>query len=93
MRSIVAAIEGAGCTAFAFQANAADPASQRAGVEQAGAALGGLDILVHSAFADPGIENSPPFWAPPLSWYDTLRDVGTRGAYTAAAGAVPLMLG
>ena len=45
----VSAIESAGGTAFAFQANAADPASQRAGVEQAAAALGGIDILVHNA--------------------------------------------
>ena len=45
----VAAIESAGGTAFAFQADAADPASQRAGVEQAAAALGGIDILVHNA--------------------------------------------
>ena len=52
----------------------------------------GLDVLVHSAFIDPGIENSPPFWETPLSWYDTLCDVGTRGAYVAAARAVPLML-
>ncbi len=36
----VSAIESAGGAAFAFQANAADPASQRAGVEQAAAALG-----------------------------------------------------
>ena len=45
----VAAIEAAGGTAFAFQADAADPASQRAGVEQAAAALGGIDVLVHNA--------------------------------------------
>jgi len=45
----VAAIEGAGGTAFAFQADAADPASQRSGVEQAAAALEGIDILVHNA--------------------------------------------
>jgi 3-oxoacyl-[acyl-carrier protein] reductase len=42
-------IESAGGTAYAFQADAADPASQRAGVEQAAAALGGIDILVHNA--------------------------------------------
>jgi len=53
----------------------------------------GLDVLVHSAFVDPGIENSAPFWETPLSWYDTLCDAGTRGAYTAAACAVPLMFG
>jgi len=45
----VAAIESAGGTAFAFQADAADPASQRLGVEQAAGALGGIDILVHNA--------------------------------------------
>lgn len=45
----IAAIVAAGGTAFAFQADAADPASQRAGVEQAVAELGGLDILVHNA--------------------------------------------
>lgn len=54
---------------------------------------GGLDVLVHSAFVDPGIENSAPFWETPLSWYDTLCDAGTRGAYTAAACALPLMFG
>lgn len=45
----VSAIESAGGTAYAFKADAADPASQRAGVEQAAAALGGIDILVHNA--------------------------------------------
>lgn len=45
----VAEIESVGGTAFAFQANAADPTSQRAGVEQAAATLGGIDILVHNA--------------------------------------------
>ncbi|QNE30686.1 SDR family oxidoreductase [Sphingomonas sp. NBWT7] len=45
----VASIEQAGGTAFAFQADAADPAAQRAGIEQAVAALGQIDILVHNA--------------------------------------------
>lgn len=45
----VAAIQDAGGTAFAVQADAADPLSQRAGIEQAAAALGGIDILVHNA--------------------------------------------
>ncbi len=56
-------------------------------------AEGGIDILVNSAFVDPGIEGSAPFWETPLAWYDTLCDVGTRGAYVATALAVPLMLG
>ncbi len=45
----VAAIEQAGGKAVAIQANAADDASQRAGVEAAAKALGGIDILVHNA--------------------------------------------
>jgi len=45
----VAIIEQAGGKAVAIQANAADNDSQRAGVEQAAATLGGIDILVHNA--------------------------------------------
>lgn len=45
----VAAIEQSGGKATAIQANAADPAAQRAGIAQAVEALGGLDILVHNA--------------------------------------------
>lgn len=45
----VAAIEQAGGKAVAIQADAGDPASQRAGVDAAAAALGGIDILVHNA--------------------------------------------
>lgn len=45
----VAAVEAAGRRGVAIQANAGDPASQRAGIEQAAAALGGIDILVHNA--------------------------------------------
>ncbi|RDE06865.1 SDR family NAD(P)-dependent oxidoreductase [Sphingomonas aracearum] len=45
----VAAIEKAGARGFAFQADAANSASQQAGIEQAAAALGGIDILVQNA--------------------------------------------
>lgn len=45
----VAAIEQAGGKAVAIQANAADDASQRAGIAAAVAALGRIDILVHNA--------------------------------------------
>ncbi|MGN6277968.1 MAG: SDR family NAD(P)-dependent oxidoreductase, partial [Sphingomonas sp.] len=45
----LAAIEGAGGTAYAFQADAGNADSQRAGIEQAAAALGGIDVLVHNA--------------------------------------------
>lgn len=45
----VAIIEQAGGKAVAIQANAADDASQRAGVAAAAEALGRIDILVHNA--------------------------------------------
>ena len=45
----VAIIEQAGGKAVAIQADAADDASQRAGIDAAAKALGGIDILVHNA--------------------------------------------
>jgi 3-oxoacyl-[acyl-carrier protein] reductase len=45
----VAIIEQAGGKAVAFQADAGDDASQRAGIEAAASALGGIDIFVNNA--------------------------------------------
>jgi 3-oxoacyl-[acyl-carrier protein] reductase len=45
----VAAIEAAGGKGVAIQADAADPAAQRAAVSKAVESLGGLDIVVHNA--------------------------------------------
>jgi NAD(P)-dependent dehydrogenase (short-subunit alcohol dehydrogenase family) len=89
----VAEIEAAGGTAIPVACDHTEDDQVRALFERVRSEQGGLDVLVHSAYADPGIENSAPFWETPLDWYDTLCDVGTRGAYTAAACAVPLMLG
>lgn len=47
--SVVSAIEAAGGRARAIQANAADDASQRAGVAETVKAFGRIDILVHNA--------------------------------------------
>jgi 3-oxoacyl-[acyl-carrier protein] reductase len=47
--AIAAEIAASGRRAFAIRADAADPASQRAGFEQAATALGGFDIVVHNA--------------------------------------------
>ena len=84
-------IEKAGGRATAVACDHTQDEQVQALFERIRSEHGGLDVLVNSAFADPGIENSPPFWETPLSWYDTLCDVGTRGAYAAAACAVPLM--
>ncbi|MCH2173772.1 SDR family NAD(P)-dependent oxidoreductase [Myxococcota bacterium] len=51
-----------------------------------------LDILVNSAFHDPGIAHSRPFWETPLSWYDDLLGAGTRGAYVATHFAAARMV-
>ena len=72
----VAAIESAGGTAFAFQADAADPASQRTGVEQAAAALGAIDILVHNA--DDTDEN-----------FDRQFGVNVKGLHVGTRAALP----
>jgi NAD(P)-dependent dehydrogenase (short-subunit alcohol dehydrogenase family) len=51
-----------------------------------------LDVLVNSAFYDPGMDAAKPFWETPLSWYDDLNAAGTRGAYVATYFAAPLMV-
>lgn len=86
-------IEAAGGRAIAVACDHSQDDQVSALFERVRKEEAGLDVLVHSAFVDPGIENSAPFWETPLSWYDTLCDVGTRGAYVAAAHAVPLMFG
>lgn len=89
----VAEIQASGGQAVAVACDHTRDDQVRALFQRIQAEESGLDILVHSAFVDPGIESSAPFWETPLSWYDTLCDAGTRGAYSAAACAVPLMFG
>src|SRR5690348_16377723 len=49
--ALVAEVAATGATAFAIQANAADPTETGAVVEHAVAELGGLDIVVNNAAA------------------------------------------
>lgn len=81
----VAAIERAGGTAHAFQADAADPASQRAGVEQAAAVLGGIDILVHNA----GVAEFSPVAEDTDGTYDRQFDVNVKGLHVGTRAALP----
>lgn len=81
----VAAIERAGGTAHAFQADAADAASQRAGVEQAAAALGGIDILVHNA----GVAEFSPVAEDTDETYDRQFDVNVKGLHVGTRAALP----
>lgn len=83
----VAAIESAGGAAFAFQADAADPASQRAGVEQAAAALGGIDILVHNA----GVAEFSAVADDTDETYDRQFGVNVRGLHVGTRAALPYL--
>jgi 3-oxoacyl-[acyl-carrier protein] reductase len=81
----VAAIESAGGTAFAFQADAGDPASQRAGVEQAAAALGGIDILVHNA----GVAEFASIEQDTDALFDHQFGVNVKGLHVGTRAALP----
>lgn len=81
----IAAIENGGGKAFAFQADAADPASQRAGIEQAAAALGGIDILVHNA----GVAEFAPVDQDTDELYDRQFDTNVKGLHVGTRAALP----
>lgn len=81
----VEAIKSGGGTAFAFQADAGDPTSQRMGIEQAAAALGGIDILVHNA----GIAVFSAVADDTDETYDRLFDVNVRGLHVGTRAALP----
>jgi 3-oxoacyl-[acyl-carrier protein] reductase len=81
----VAAIETAGGTAFAFQADAGDAASQRAGIEQAAAALGGIDILVHNA----GVAEFSAVADDSDATFDRQFDVNVKGLHVGTRAALP----
>lgn len=81
----LAAIEGAGGTAYAFQADAGNADSQRAGIEQAAAALGGIDVLVHNA----GIAEFSPIDQDTDALFDRQFDVNVKGLHVGTRAALP----
>ena len=81
----VAAIESAGGTAYAFRADAADPVSQRAGVEQAATTLGGIDILVHNA----GVAEFSAIAEDTDETYDRQFGVNVKGLHVGTRAALP----
>ena len=81
----VAAIETADGTAFAVQANAADPAAQRAGIERAAAGLGGIDILVHNA----GVAEFAAVADDSDEIYDRQFGVNVKGLHVGTRAALP----
>lgn len=81
----VTAIKSAGGSAYAFQADAADPVSQRAGVEQAAAALNGLDILVHNA----GVAEFSAVTEDTDETFDRQFGVNVKGLHVGTRAALP----
>ena len=84
--------EALGGRAIAVGCDITDDDAVRKLFEQVDSEQGRLDVLVNSAFHDPGMESGMPFWETPLSWYDDLNAAGTRGAYVATYFAAPLMV-
>lgn len=80
----VAAIEAAGGTAFAFQADAADAPAVRAAINEAAAALGGLDILVHNA----GVAAIEPLEASTEDSFRRQFGVNVEGVYVGTKAAL-----
>ena len=56
------------------------------------AAEGRLDLLVNNAFAVPDGPLVAPFWELPLSFWDTMHQVGLRSHYVASVFAARLMV-
>ena len=83
----VAAIEAAGGKAVAFQADAGDAASNRAGITAAAKALGRIDILVHNA----GIGEIATIDQETDEAFDRLFAVNVRGIHIGTRAALPHM--
>lgn len=83
----IAAITASGRKGLAIQADAADGAATAAAVQQAAAALGGLDILVHNA----GIANFAPISADTQDNFDKTFAINVDGVFAGTKAAVPLL--
>jgi dehydrogenase/reductase SDR family member 1 len=88
----VADIEAEGGRAVAVACDHTDDAQVEALFEQIDKEAGRLDVLVNSAFVDPGIVSGKKIWESPASWYDDLNAVGTRGVYIASRLAAQRMV-
>jgi 3-oxoacyl-[acyl-carrier protein] reductase len=84
-KETVTAIEATGSRGLAVQADAGDAASQRAGIEQAATALGGIDILVQNA----GVAEFAPVAEDTDEGYDRHFGVNVKGLHVAMRAALP----
>lgn len=83
--AVVAEIVAAGRKGFAIQSNAGDPASARAGIDEAAAALGGIDILIHNA----GVAEFAPIADASAEVYEKQFSVNVDGVFHGTSAAVP----
>ncbi|UYY57819.1 SDR family NAD(P)-dependent oxidoreductase [Sphingomonas sp. S2-65] len=81
----VAAIEAEGVKGKAIQADAADKAAVKRAVDEAAAALGGIDILIHNA----GVATFAPVGPEALDIYDRIFSVNVEGVLAGTAAALP----
>lgn len=84
-QDVVKAIEAAGRRAVAIQADSADPKAIARSVEEAVAALGGIDILVNSA----AIGHSGMIADIDLSEYQRVMDINVRAPVLFAKAVIP----
>jgi len=83
----------AGGRGIAVACDHRDDAQVEALFERVAREAGRLDVLVNNAYLiPPELVSGKPFWEVPLSNWDDLFDVGTRGAYVASVFAAPLMV-
>jgi 3-oxoacyl-[acyl-carrier protein] reductase len=81
---LAAEVADAGGSAFAIQADSADPDQVSAAVDEAADRLGGLDILVNNA----GVAHLEAAESYPLEQFDRLVAVNVRGVFVASQRAL-----
>lgn len=84
---VIRAVEAKGRRGLAIQANSADPAAIKRSVDEAAAALGGLDILVNNA----AIALYSPVAEISVDTIDALLAVNVRSPLLAAQAAIPYL--
>jgi len=86
---VVAAIESAGGTAIALEADVADAAQREALFERTLAAFGRLDVLVNNAALDPG---PTELFEVDEALYDRVLDVNLKGAFFCSQLAARILI-